>query len=152
GHAEGQRPREGAPINMDEITVGARYYNNGAGPQHADGFGHVDIAELLIYDHALSSSEFESLRKYLDSRYLIIKDLLPSGPEASAQLERVKDPPPVQVFAPGFAVRQLPVDLTNINNVLYRPDGALVALAYDGKIWLLRDTNHDGVEDKADLF
>ena len=28
----------------------------------------------------------------------------------------------------------------------------LVALAYDGKIWLLRDSDHDGIEDKADLF
>ena len=72
--------------------------------------------------------------------------------EASAQLERVKDPPPVQVFAPGFSVRQLPLDLTNINNIKYRPDGTLVALAYDGKIWLLRDTDHDGLEDKAELF
>ena len=64
----------------------------------------------------------------------------------------MKDPPPVQVFAPGFSVRQLPLDLTNINNIKYRPDGTLVALAYDGKIWLLRDTDHDGLEDKAELF
>ncbi len=64
----------------------------------------------------------------------------------------MKDPPPVQVFAPGFSVRQLPLDLTNINNVKYRLDGTLVALAYDGKIWLLRDTDHDGLEDKAELF
>ena len=49
-------------------------------------------------------------------------------------------------------MRQLPLDLTNINNVKYRPDGTLVAQAYDGKIWLLRDTDHDGLEDKADLF
>ena len=54
GQAEGQRPRDGAPISMDEITVGARYYNNGAGPQHVDGFGRVDIAELLVYNRTLT--------------------------------------------------------------------------------------------------
>ena len=150
--AEGQRPRDGRPISIDEITVGARYYNNGTGPQHVNGFGPADIAEILVYDRALSKEELASLHKYLDSRYLLIKDVLPSGPEASARLEKVKDPPHVQVFAPGFTVRQLPVDLTNINNVQYRPDGTLVAQAYDGKIWLLRDTDHDGVEDKAELF
>src|SRR4051794_23656408 len=64
GQAEGQRPREGAPISMDEITVGARYYNNGAGPQHADGFGRTDIAELLIYNRKLAQAELKSLQKY----------------------------------------------------------------------------------------
>src|SRR4051812_11644543 len=43
GQAEGQRPRDVLPINMDELTVGARYYNNGPGPQRADGFGRIDI-------------------------------------------------------------------------------------------------------------
>ncbi len=144
--------RADEPISMDEITVGARYYNNGTGPQHVDGFGHTDIAELLIFNRSLTSSELASLRKYLDDRYQFIKDVLPSSPEASAQLEKVKDPPPVQVFAPGFTVRELPIDLTNINNIQYRSDGTLVAQAYDGKIWLLRDTDHDGLEDKAELF
>ncbi len=152
GQAEGQRPRDSEPISMDEITVGARYFNNGSGPQHVDGFGRVDIAELLVFNRLLASNELVSLRKYLDERYLFIKDVLPSDPEASTQLERVKDPPPVQIFAPGFSVRQLPLDLTNINNIKYRPDGTLVAQAYDGKIWLLRDTNHDGLEDRAELF
>lgn len=152
GQAEGQRTRDVARINMDEITVGARYYNNGAGPQHADGFGRVDIAELLIYNRALSPAELESLRKYVDARYSFIKDVLPADADASAELERIKDPPPVQVFLPGFSVRQLPLDLTNINNLTYRPDGTLVALAYDGKIWLLRDIDRDGMEDKAELF
>ena len=49
----------------------------------------------------------------------------------------MNDPPPVQVLVPGFTVEQLPVDLTNINNVKYRPDGKLVALGYNGDIWLL---------------
>jgi putative heme-binding domain-containing protein len=152
GQAEGQRPRDRGLISMDEITVGARYYNNGTGPQHTDGFGRIDLAELLIYNRALAPGELQSLQKYLDARYAFLKDVLPPDPEASAQLERVKDPPPVQIFAPGFAVRQLPVNLTNVNNVKYRQDGTLVAMAYDGKIWLLRDTDHDGLEDKAELF
>ena len=56
----------------------------------------------------------------------------------------------MQVFVPGFTVRELPVDLTNINNVQYRADGTLVALGYNGDVYLLRDTDGDGVEDKAD--
>jgi type 1 glutamine amidotransferase len=60
--------------------------------------------------------------------------------------------PPVQMFVPGFTVRQLPVDLTNINNVQYRADGKLVALAYNGNVYLLSDTDGDGLEDRAELF
>ena len=105
-----------------------------------------------LQSHALARVSLRACVNISTRRYALIKDVLPSGPEASAQLERVKDPPPVQVFAPGFSVRQLPLDLTNINNVKYRPDGTLVAQAYDGKIWLLRDTDHDGLEDKAELF
>ena len=33
--------------------------------------------------------------------------------------------PAVQVLVPGFTVRELPLDLTNVNNVKYRPDGTL---------------------------
>jgi putative heme-binding domain-containing protein len=152
GHAEGSRPRDSAPISMEEITLGARYYNNDAGPQHVTGFGRIDVAEILIFNRALAPAELNSLRKYLDGRYALIKDVLPRDAEASTQLVLVKDPPPVQVFPPGFSARELPLDLTNINNLKYRPDGTLVALAYDGKIWLLRDTDHDGLEDKAELF
>jgi putative heme-binding domain-containing protein len=68
------------------------------------------------------------------------------------QVKLVDAPPPVQMFVPGFSVRELPVKLSNINNVLYREDGALVALAYDGNVYLLRDTDGDGVEDDAQVY
>lgn len=63
--------------------------------------------------------------------------------------------PPVQMLVPGFAVRALPLlplELPAINVVRYREDGKLVALGYDGKVWLLSDSDGDGLEDKADLF
>jgi len=41
---------------------------------------------------------------------------------------------------PGFTVRELPLDLNNINNLVYAPDGRLFALAYDGNVFQLKDT------------
>ncbi|MBL9189943.1 MAG: c-type cytochrome [Opitutaceae bacterium] len=58
----------------------------------------------------------------------------------------------VQMLVPGFAVRMLPLELPNINAVRYRADGKLLALTFSGKVFLLTDTDGDGVEDKADIF
>ncbi len=55
--------------------------------------------------------------------------------------------PPVQFFVPGFVARELPVQLTNQNNVAYAPDGRLFTAGYDGRVHLLRDTDGDGLED-----
>jgi putative heme-binding domain-containing protein len=153
GQAEGERPRDSAPLSLNEITLGARYYNNGPGPQHVDGFLRADIAEVLVYNRVLSTDETRAVREYLATKHAAIKDALPpDGDGRSEPLVPVKDPPPVQVFLPGFSVRELPVDLTNINNVKCRPDGTIVALGYDGRVWLLADRDADGLEEEATLF
>lgn len=72
---------------------------------------------------------------------------------ASARTERAfalnSNPPPVQVLVPGFAVRELPLEFNNINNLAFAPDGRLFALCYDGNVLELKDTNGDGLEDTA---
>ncbi len=62
------------------------------------------------------------------------------------------NPPAVQMLVPGFTVRELPLSLPNINDIKYRPDGKVVALGYNGQVYLLSDTDGDGLEDKAELF
>ena len=49
-------------------------------------------------------------------------------------------------------MRSLPVEITNVNNVVVRHDGTLVTLGYNGDIHLLRDTDGDGLEDEANVF
>jgi putative heme-binding domain-containing protein len=153
GTVTGERPRTDAAPSLAEITVGARYYTNGPGAQEVRGPARCDIAEVLLYNRVLSEDESKKVRAYLDAKHAHLKqNLPPDGPANGEPLVSVADPPPVQMFLPGFTVKQLPVDLTNINNVTYRPDGALVALGYNGDIWTLTDTDGDGLEDKADLF
>ena len=60
--------------------------------------------------------------------------------------------PVVQMLVPGFTVQELPVRLSNINNIRFAPDGRLFALAYDGRIHVLRDTDHDGLEDEDHMY
>ena len=60
--------------------------------------------------------------------------------------------PEVRVLVPGFAVRPLPVRLTNINNLAFAPDGRLYALGYDGRVLRLVDSDGDGLEDRAEPY
>ena len=54
------------------------------------------------------------------------------GPIVAATIERplevAPNPPLVQMLVPGFEVRELPVQLRNINNLVFAPDGRLFAL------------------------
>jgi glucose/arabinose dehydrogenase len=70
-----------------------------------------------------------------------ILTLAPPGPLAA-----------VRVLAPGFAVRPLPVRLTNVNNLAFAPDGRLYALGYDGRVHRLLDADGDGLEDRAEPY
>src|SRR5580765_4299032 len=65
---------------------------------------------------------------------------------------QTSSPPVVQMLVPGFVVEELPLKLSNQNNLRFAPDGTLMSLGYDGKIWRLRDTNGDGLEDTAEAF
>src|SRR5262245_14750536 len=64
----------------------------------------------------------------------------------------VSNPPPIQMLVPGFTVRELPLELNNINNLVFAPDGRLFALCYDGNVLQLKDTDNDGLPDTATHF
>ena len=67
-------------------------------------------------------------------------------------LEIVANPPPVQMLVPGFEVAELPIQLRNINNLVFSPDGRLFALGYDGNVHQLHDRDGDGLEESSTLF
>ena len=82
--------------------------------------------------------------------------LLASQAEVATRIEKplviVSNPPPVQMLVPGFTVRELPLDVNNINNLVFAPDGRLFALCYDGNVLQLKDTDGDGLEETATHF
>lgn len=151
GMPAGNRARSESKIGFDEMVIGSRLYSNDpAQPQFAQGFFNGDIAAVLVYDRFLTDGEREKVEQALFTRVPQL-NALASGQRGHA-LETLKDPPVVQMLAPGFTVDELPVKLSNINNVRYRPDGKLIALGYDGRIHLLTDTDGDGLEDKSEVF
>ena len=153
GQPQGQRDRGALEMRMDELTLGARCYSNSAEPPFAQGFLEGDIAELLVFNRTLTGPERSLVEKYLAQKYAALLALPPISPaDGSVPLVTVTNPPPVQMLLPGFSVRELPVELDNLNNVKYRPDGKLVALGYNGHVYLLSDTDEDGLEDKVETF
>ena len=156
GKPEGTRPVEKGTLSLDELTLGARFYTNGPGAQQVRGSLSGDIAEILLFDRALTGDEATAVRTALTAKHAALAAALPGTLDLAktegTPLELVADPPAIQVLVPGFAVREIPVALPNVNNVRFRPDGTLVALGYGGDIHLLRDTDGDGLEDSASRF
>jgi glucose/arabinose dehydrogenase len=58
----------------------------------------------------------------------------------------------VQSLVPGITIQRLPVQLTNINSIAFGRDGRLYAAGYDGHVYVLTDTDGDGIEDHAQEF
>lgn len=155
GKPAGDRPLESRSIHLEQMTVGARYYTNGPGKQQVRGSLKGDIAEVVLYDRVLSPEEQAEVHELLANKYRSLKQTLPQElklPAAGSPLVKVENPPAIQMLVPGFEVIELPVELTNINNVRFREDGTLVTLGYNGDVHLLRDSDGDGVEDTAAIF
>ena len=85
---------------------------------------------------------------------LAVEPFIPSVPDKQPEPPFPPTPPEagITMLVPGFTVRELPVKLTNLNNLEYAPDGRLFAGGYDGRFHVLRDTDGDGLEDKVDTF
>ncbi|MEO6435783.1 MAG: ThuA domain-containing protein [Tepidisphaeraceae bacterium] len=157
GKLTGQRKRDEASRCATELlVVGARYTSLGAAQPSIRSVLHGDVTEILIFDRVLTDAERKAIDDYLIAKHPALAESAIAAAEAeqtgSALLQRVEKPPVVQMFVPGFVARELPIDLSNINNLRYRDDGKLVAMAYDGNVYLLSDTDGDGLEDKVERY
>jgi hypothetical protein len=111
GQAAGRRKRGAPLVHMEELAIGARLYNHTGPTPFAQGFFHGDIAEVLVYGRALSDAEMAQVESYLAGK----RDAMRRAVAETGQgrlLRPLADAPQVQVLAPGFTVREMPVDLT----------------------------------------
>lgn len=148
GRSEGRRDRSESTLAADELSIGARFYSNDSDVPAATGFLDGDVTEVLLYDRLLDDEESASVERWLAEKHAPLVRAL----AATARLHQVvleRTPPAtessVSILAPGFTARELPVQLNNVNNLAWREDGTLVALGYDGNVWLLNDKDGDGL-------
>ena len=154
GVPQGTRARGDSAIALDEVTVGARFNRFGPNPGESpfvQQFFLGRIAEILIFDRALLDAELRDVENYLLGKHGR-QTRRPPTVKIVGRPPVPADAPAVQMLVPGFSVRELRVELTNINNVEYAPDGRLFAAGYDGRLHVLRDTDDDGLEDRVTTF
>ena len=154
GKQTGERPFEPRSLSIDQLTLAARFYTNGPGEHIVRGPLKCDIAEVLVYDRVLNNDESKVVRDYLKVKHAKLAEQLPKELKLvpGVALVKAENLPPIQMLVPGFTVSELPVDITNVNNVRFREDGRLMTLGYNGDLNLLSDTDGDGIEDEAKLF
>lgn len=156
GQREGSRPFAPGSFSFQDLTLGARHYTNGPGEQLDRGFSSVDVAEVIIYAGTLDKAESKSVRDHLLAKHAALAEAIPATIPKTLRpgvpLVKVENPDPITMLVPGFQITELPVELTNVNNVRFREDGKLVTLGYNGDVHLLTDTNGDGLEDHAEVF
>lgn len=151
GVPQGTRSRGDKEMILDRIYLGCRYYSNSADPPFVSGFMHGAVSEFLVFDRELAEDESLKVRDYLREKHTSLL----SGVANRSQgylLTPLEKTPLIQMLVPGFEAVEVPVDLTNVNNVRYREDGKLLALGYNGNVFLLEDTDGDGLEDKSSLY
>lgn len=146
----------GGTVPVDALVIGARGVARGAEWGSERPF-HGTITDVLVYDRVLANAERAALRSYFAQKFsttVEVAKLTPAKTNVATAVPfvTVQDPPMIQPLVPGFTARKLPLKLTNLNFLRYRPDGRLYAGAYDGKIYLLRDTDGDGLEDQASVY
>ncbi len=62
----------------------------------------------------------------------------PVGP-VPENLVTVSNGPPIKMLIPGFTVKDLQLNLNNINSLACAPDGRIFALGYDGNVFQIKD-------------
>src|SRR5262249_11476344 len=152
GRDEGRRARDPVELRCDEVTLGARFYSNDSDVPATTGFLDGDVEEVLLFERSLSADARSRVEAWLAAKHVANERAL----AAASRLRRValerEAPDPVRFFSPGVTATPLPVDLVNVNNVAFRDDGTLVALGYDGNVFLLDDRDGDGVPETVRTF
>lgn len=140
GKRVAERTWSKSALHLDQLVLGARLYRNEPGPAYVQGFGESDLAELLIYGRSLADSERETVEQYLHEKYASL---------LSAKFEAAL---PLQMLMPGFNVHELPLKVTNINDLAYDDKGRLWLLGYDGRIHFAVDNDADGLEETLTTY
>ena len=140
GKSAAERSWSKSPLHLEQLVIGARIYRNEPGPAYVQGFGECDIAEVLVYGRSLADAERADVERYLHEKHAA---LLTSRFEAAL---------PFQMLQPGYSVDELPLAVTNINDLTYDGKGRLWLLGYDGRIHIATDENGDGKEETLSTF